>query len=299
MRKRRAYILFPTQTGRDPGLFSTQKKIEGVNIRFSATSYSPVGVTADAQISIYNLNKEDLGFLTTTPNSLITKQNLIQLYAGYDDNVACIFSGMITDAPPTGNPDVSIDIRGLAGVSWMAQPVQVQKNNVTIANLIDTAGKNANIPVNIPAPLRNANEWLNKTLETFSYTGTSMGLIQKISAMMGGPNYNKNSINLSIHNDGLYAWSASDSKGSVLLIKEKTGMVGYPRPTAGGAEVTILLNPGIKAGDVVRIESNRIPLCNGDYFVVGIKHQGELRGNTWYTTLTCSFTSNWGVRQNA
>lgn len=297
MRNRRAYILFPTETGRNPSLFADQKKIEGVNIRFSATTYSPVGVAADAHISIYNLNKKDLGFLTTTPNSLITKQNLIQLYAGYDDNIGCLFSGMITEAPPTGNPDVSIDIKGLAGLTWMAKPVQIQRNNVTVADLIDDAGKTANIPVNIPAPLRNANEWLNKTLESFSYTGTSMGLIQKISSMIGGPHYNKSSINLSIYNDGLYAWSAGDSKNSILLINEKSGMVGYPRPTAGGAEVTILLNPGIKAGDIVRIESNRIPQCTGNYFVVGIKHQGELRGNTWYTTLTCSFTSNWGCVQ--
>lgn len=302
MRKRRAFITFPESKGNTPDLFGLQKKLDGLNISFSVSTFSPVGVASDAYISIYNLNRDDLGFLTTTVNSWIAKRNLIQLYAGYDDEVELLFSGQITNAPPKGNPDVSLDIRGLSSVDWMAQSINLQKSDMKVIDILDQVGTITGAAINMPSWLRNGNEWLNRKIEEFSYTGTPMGLLTKLSDMVGGFQFRQDAVNLTISNDQIYAWSAETKPNDpILLVSENTGMIGYPAPTAGGVEVSILLNPSIKAGDIIRLESHRIPLCNGDYRVVEVRHNGELRGNTWQTTLKCSHTANWqkGVIENA
>lgn len=294
MKKRRAFITFPEKLGNTPDLFNLQKKIEGVNIKFSVETFSPVGVASDAYISIYNLNRDDMGFLTTTVNSWIAKRNLIQLYAGYDDDVSLLYSGQIINAPPSGNPDVSVDVRGLSSVDWMGQTVSLKKDDLKVIDLLDYAGTITKSTVNMPAWLRNTNELLNRRIEHFSYTGTPMGLLNKISDMLGGFRFTPDAVNLSIQdNEQINVWSPQ-IKGNeqILLVSEDTGMIGYPSPYAGGIEVTVLLNPSIKAGDIIRVKSKRIPLCNGDYFVVSVKHQGELRGNMWQTTLKCSYTSS-------
>ncbi len=294
MRQRRAFITFPETLGNDPSLLREQKKIDGVNIKFSVETFSPVGVASTAYITVFNLNRDDLDYLTTTTNSWLKKRNLIQLYAGYDDDLHLLFSGQIMNAPSQGNPDVGIDIRGLASVDWMSKQISFQKRDVRIVDLIDYLKDETGATLNLPKWLRDGNEWLNKKLEEYSYTGTPMGLVQKISDMMGGFSFNKNSVNININDNEINVWSALNQKdGNVWLISEETGMIGYPAPTTGGCTVRTLLNPNIKAGDLIRVRSKRLKLCNTDYFVVGIKHDGELRGNAWYTTLSCSLTSNW------
>ena len=105
MRKRRAFISFPEQHGSDSNLLASQKVLDGLNIRFNVKIYSQMGIPAEAYISIYNLNREDMQFLTTSAATWLAQQSLIQLYAGYDNDVRCLFSGQIMDAPPEGYPD--------------------------------------------------------------------------------------------------------------------------------------------------------------------------------------------------
>lgn len=302
MRKRQAFVTFPESIKNGQQVVGQRvKKLEGVNLRFNTNTFSPVGVTAQANITVYNLNKEDLGLLTTTSLSWIAKRAYIQLYAGYEDDCKCIFSGQISNAPPEGNPDIGLRITGISSVDWMAQSINIEKNNIKLVDLIDYAGSVTNTNVILPTWLRNSNKWLNKQLDSFSYTGTPMGLLRAVSDAMGGFSFNREVPLINIYNDQIYVWSVEKQNSTHLLINENTGMIGYPRPTSFGLEVTILMNPSVKVGDLIRLESKRIPLVNGDYFVVSINHEGELRGNDWYTNLTCSHTSNWqkGVIENA
>lgn len=294
IQQRRAFITFPEVVGTSaPVDFSNQKKLEGVNIRFNVETFSPVGVTSRANIVIYNLNKSDLSALTTSSLSWLAKRAYIQLYAGYSDNCKCIFSGQISNAPPEGNPDIGLHITGISNVDWMAQTINLQKNEIEIIDLIDHVGKVTNTNILMPGWLRTSNEWLHKKIKNFSYTGTPMGLLKYISNSWGGFSFDKNTPYINIFNDQIYVWSAENKNATHLLVNENTGLIGYPRPTSAGVEVTVLMNPSIKVGDMIKLESKRIPLINGEYFVVSINHEGELRGNNWYTHLKCSHTSNW------
>lgn len=294
MKKRRAFISFPEQHGSDSNLLASQKVIEGLNIGFNVKIYSQMGIPAEAYIDVYNLNREDMQFLTTSAATWLSQRSLIQLYVGYDEDVRCIFSGQIMDAPPEGFPDMALHIKGISGAEWMSQTIDIQKANLKVVDLLDYTSSVTKYPVNIPSWLRDSSEILNKKLENFSYTGTVWNLLDKIQEMSGGFDVSKKSIILSTYNDNTYVWTpAPEKQGKTLLINDKSGMVGVPHPTGVGVNIKMLLNPNINTGDVIYLESKRVPQCNGEYYVTAIQHEGELRGNNWFTTINCSHTANY------
>jgi len=295
MRKRKVFVRFPTKHGSSPSLLSNLKSIDGVNIKFAVSIYSQAGLPAETIIEVYNLNRKDLEFLTTSASTWLDRSALIQLWAGYDDNVRMLFSGQILEAPPNGNPDVALTIKGLSDMQWFTENIQVNMSETTLLGLINKASEAMGYVVNIPEETRNQNVWLNTRIENFSYTGTPMGLMAKIQAMCGGFAVDKRAFVLSVYNNEVFLWDGVVPRGrKKLLVSKKTGMVGYPHPTGVGVNIKMLLNPTVKCGDIIQLKSDRVPICNGDYFVTAIKHEGELRGGRFYTTLECSHAKHFG-----
>lgn len=115
-------------------------------------------------------------------------------------------------------------------------------------------------------------------------------------------------------------WSIQDGKlvlipktsyvpGDTPLISPSTGLVGVPEQTPNGIEMRVLLNPSIKIGQRVKLDSTVNPFrygldvqsqasnallassiktnADGLYYVMVADHSGDTRGNEWYTDLTC------------
>lgn len=116
-------------------------------------------------------------------------------------------------------------------------------------------------------------------------------------------------------------WSIQDGKLTLIpktsyipgagipLISPATGLVGVPEQTANGIEMRVLLNPSLKIGELVRLDSTvnlyRYALdvrsqassefrrqqiktnANGLYYVMIANHMGDTRDNDWYTDLVC------------
>lgn len=297
MKHRRAYLVFPEKHGIDPSLLKASKLLAGLNINFSMQITASVGESGNANITVYNLNREDMGFLSTCAAKWKEQKSLIQLYVGYsydepekEDKIRCIFSGWITQASPEGYPDLALNIKGLTGKEWWGNRIDISKANTSIIDLIDYTSSVTGYPVNINAKVRKTNVLLNKKLENFTYSGTSWGLLDKIQEMIGGGFMpNKDSVFLSTYNDQTFVWTNEESStGNILLVNEKTGMIGVPEATTLGVNVTVLLNTGVNIGDKIKLESKRMPILNGLYTISSFIHTGELRGNTWQTTLLCS-----------
>lgn len=290
MKKRRAYIVFPEQHGSSAVLLRGKNKfLAGLNVKFNVTYFSQIAIPAVMHIDIFNLNRTDLDFLSTSVANWLEKRSLMQLYAGYDDDVRLLWSGQIMDAIPSGAPDVVLRVSGISDTQWLVDNVSIAKDQIKVKDLIDYCADTMGYTLNWAKGLRESNEWLNKTLDTFSYTGSPMNLLARINEMCGGNVIGDRHLQISANNDELYVWSMNQKPDkSILLINKNTGMLGFPTPTAWGAKVTTLFNPSIKCGDVVRIESDRVKICNGDYFVIAATHEGEIRGNNFTTTLTCT-----------
>ena len=293
MRQRRVYISFPDDVETNSITAGSQKKIDGVNIRFNVKTYSQAGLPASSHITVYNLNNEDLQKLSTSAATWLFKQNFMQLYAGYDDNVRLLASGQIMEAIPQGNPDVGLEIKLLNGAKWFGEIITLQKSEIKVIDALNMVAEKMGWTVNISDELKQS-ELLNIVMPEFSFTGTAFEALDTIQAKVGGFNIREKGVNITTYNDEIFVWSAGETgKNPVMVINKYTGMIGYPHPTTAGASVRILLNPNLRAGQLVRIESDRIGFINGDYYIVSLQHEGELRGNDWFTTLECSRASNY------
>lgn len=120
-------------------------------------------------------------------------------------------------------------------------------------------------------------------------------------------------------------WSIQDGKiqmvpltgylpGEAVVLTSRTGMVGRPQQTQEGIKVRCLLNPRIRVGTRVQIDNKSIQQAlrqvtrateamtqeqytafarlatisnDGFYRVLVAEHQGDTRGNPWYSDLTC------------
>ena len=108
--------------------------------------------------------------------------------------------------------------------------------------------------------------------------------------------------------------AAAPSQQEVVL-SPSTGLIGIPRQTIDGVEATCLLNPQIKAGSYVRIDTALIAQAqvetgygavaggnlvatgnqqkvvglspSGVYRVLQVDHTGDTRGDSWYSTMFC------------
>lgn len=116
-------------------------------------------------------------------------------------------------------------------------------------------------------------------------------------------------------------WSIQDGKlvlipktsyipGAPVLITPFTGLLGVPEQTQNGLELSVLMNPQIKIGQLVRLDSSinqyaygtdlqsiaankllaeSVTKLNADglYYVMRADHYGDSRGDEWETDITC------------
>jgi hypothetical protein len=101
--------------------------------------------------------------------------------------------------------------------------------------------------------------------------------------------------------------------GEAIKLSASTGMIGWPEQTQEGINVTSLLNPAIHVQNLVQIDNADInktqapgggftvkdfpapgvvtiyqPVTNdGFYKVLVVEHEGDSRGNPWYTNMVC------------
>jgi len=113
-------------------------------------------------------------------------------------------------------------------------------------------------------------------------------------------------------------WSIQDGKlqlilhtsylpGAAIVLTSATGLIGFPEQTQNGIRVRTLLNPSIKIGSRIQIDNESVQRFNfnlsipgqvsnflvpslsddGFYKVLISEHEGDTRGNNWYTDLVC------------
>lgn len=97
--------------------------------------------------------------------------------------------------------------------------------------------------------------------------------------------------------------------GTAVVLNAKSGLIGQPEQTEEGILITCLLNPNIVIGSVVQINNKAINTtsnapggvpfnqvsgiqllasiaADGNYRAFVVEHNGDTRGNPWYTTIT-------------
>ena len=262
MRDRVCLIDFETDTG--------IKTVSGLNISFNIVkSFTPS--MNKAEISIEGLTNSDIQYLTTinTFQNGMQKRKLIRITAGYDDNASLAFSGEIREATPSVPPARKLSISAYSGLNARLSRLQISKRNVMLNVVAQEIA--STIGVNL------ANNAQDRELSSFFTVGDALDGIRALSSIEGIVSY--------IEDGTLYVNDEAIFKSKVRLYDKSSGLVGQPKVTRYGCDITVLLDSKLKSGDVFEVRSSTIPLANGLYKATKITHNGESRGNNWYTML--------------
>ena len=71
----------------------------------------------------------------------------------------------------------------------------------------------------------------------------------------------------------------------IKVFNQLSGLISHPEPDPFGVKFKVLLDPSLKCGDAVKLESDMIPSADGVYWIYSIRHHGELRGREFYSEI--------------
>lgn len=284
MDKRICYVQIQTQDG--------GKQIENIALKGRVErKANTTGSTA--KISIANLSKQDVEYLTTYTSRFVepNKQKKINIFAGYESTgVGQIFSGDIVSAVPEGMPDTWLNIEAKSNYY----------NQTKIISYTITEAKTQDIAQNIATQYGLALDWRSKSqklIDCFNINGAKSRLLNELNKLDNFRAYIDNGVLKVIDKDEeppkesetpkVYNSKISDTKktGYVKLITPNSGLIGIPQPDEYGVKVKILIDPSINLGDWFKLESQKLPALNGYYQIYEMIYDFATREPQYYIEL--------------
>lgn len=270
----------------------------------------------NAAIRVFNLSQQ-------TVNEIVSKgeYSRVILNAGYDSNFGVIFSGTIKQFR-VGRDNAKETYLDILAADW---DVAYNQGFVNASIKNPTPGQAAKVAVQamIDAELK-ANPRLAATTDTSLEIGDFADK-QHVPMLRGKVFFGMARSKLRDVASSLDAtWSIQNgvvqvlpmrgyTNNQVVELNRLTGMIGIPEQTPSGIVVKCLLNPKLRVGGLIAISSedinqllqedpNAAPVPynqwtgfqhntklspSGTYRVYVIEHEGDTRGQAWYSTLTC------------
>lgn len=252
--------------------------LEGINVRFNITKRRGC-VMNKAEIAICNLKTDTVNYLTTINALKLDQENrkVIRLFGGYEGKTGLLFEGDIIRALPSAPPDIWITANCLSGYH----------NNMKVGSFALQGGVYAkDVCAEVAKQLELDFYWKatqNKKIDQFIYQGGLTGAIEGLNQIGGIVAYQEDST-LIVEDLEPAPPTAEEIIPTYSL---RSGLIGLPEPDLFGVKFKVLLDPTLKCGQAVRLESEQIPVANGIYYIYSLTHRGELRADPYYTELCC------------
>lgn len=260
-----------------------------------------VGQPGTAEVYIYNLSTETMNKFKGEDGEFRTGQDFA-LYAGYEGNIGLIFQGQVFQfrrgrESPTDtylciiaqNADTQHNFAVVKGTLAAGRNLEQEKQ------VIAESFKANGAKTGYLAPAANQNE----APRGKTYFGLASDYLNEYAENNNQDcGYDGNEITIVERN------RAADAKAYVL--KPSTGLIGMPQLTMSGLRAECLMNPKIKIGSQVQIDSILVQTENYDttynqqgldqtfkqafgadgyYNIVSVTHDGDTRGDVWHTSI--------------
>lgn len=247
------------------------KRLDGLAIK-GKVSRKTGSTQSEANISIANLTKSDIEYLTTytTPYIKPKIKKVINIYAGYSQTSwGRIFSGDIINAIPAGMPDIWLNIKAQSLYYAHRIPLTYGVSNISTQELAQ----------GISSQLGLAFQWQatsKKTVDVFNFAGSKTELIKEFNKLDDITMYEDNGIIKVVDK------IAKRPEKSAKVISKDTGMIGIPEPDEFGIKVKCLLDSSLYCGDWIYVKSVRFPAINGYYQIYELVYDFANRESQFY-----------------
>lgn len=274
---------------------------KNISVKFNYEKFIGTAFFGTGKVSICGLDKTTTETLTTlcSMEEALKERKQIKIEAGYGEKKALIIDGSIISANPTMPPDVWIECEVLNGHERKQKMVSVSiEGELNIKEVAEAVALQIGLKNGVECRIKNdevGKRFYQRKTRNIAYVGTLEELLTKITEVYSFEEGDIYGVPVSyIDNDTLiidYSNFADveSNKRVHHKIDKDNGMVGLPDISMAGtiANITTLLKPEVKVGDVIDLTSYMIPKANGQYNVIGITYVGDFRGTSWYSVFSC------------
>lgn len=262
-----------------------------LHFRFEVRN-STIQTLKNVDLTVYNVSKD-------TANMVQNQFTQIELSAGYEGNIGLIFQGQISQIEH-GRDSTTSFLRLLAqdgdkAFNWAKSSWTLQKGytpNDVYQRLLQDLSSYGITQGYLPTFTS------NQSVDGLTCYGMTRDHLRTLAAAQ--------KCQWSIENGQLnFLPIDATFPGQVPVLSPGSGLIGTPTQTIAGITMKCLLNPLIRAGSQVQLDSSllstttiRFPMNaaqagnqvagidpGGLYKAVQVIHDGDTRGNTWYTNI--------------
>lgn len=260
--------------------------IEDLQVTFDISkSTNNKNRTNSATIEVYNLSEESLKVLDTDYPAAVFE-------AGYLDTGGPkrLFAGQVTNVS-TRKSGTDIVTQITMGSGYTELNHETLNDVVPPGNNVQDAIEKLRKAIGADRGVYNGTNLNNEIIYGYPLSGTPKEMLDELAE--------KYQLDWQLDDGVLYVHdndrAATEQFQLAYVISPFTGLIERPYRVSGdkrrskkdkvkkpGVQLKILLNPEIKAGDIIQIEEG---LLKGWYKVDSIRHTGSWRGDNWYTEI--------------
>lgn len=237
-------------------------------------------------VKIFNMSMEDMETLTTLSfDPLAITTNRLSLYAGDENGMTLAFQGDITSAVPRFNADASavFEVEAITGQVETVTP----RNTLTAAGSQDAAGLLQNLAGKMGLAFKNRGVEGVK-LRDIAFTG---GYLEQARAIAKAAR-----IGIILDDDEMIIGPfgklrRDDEEGSTPVLRDKTGLIGFPSFDSKGISCKCIYEPKMAIGGPVRIQSI-VPKASGLWRVTSLTHSLQAnygQATAWETSFKATY----------
>lgn len=260
--------------------------IEDLQVTFDISkSTNNKNRTNSATIEVYNLSEESLKILDTDYPAAVFE-------AGYLDTGGPkrLFAGQVTNVS-TRKSGTDVVCQITMGSGYVNLNHETLSDLVPPGNNVKDAIEKLRKAIGADRGVYNGTNLNNEIIYGYPLSGTPKEMLDELAE--------KYQLDWQLDDGVLYVHdndrAATEQFQLAYVISPFTGLIERPYRVSGdrrrskkdkvkkpGIQMKILLNPEIKAGDIIQIEEG---LLKGWYKVDSIRHSGSWRGDNWYTEI--------------
>lgn len=258
------------------GRMNYYSAVDGMRIKASGTKYANA-TQNDCRVTISNLRRDTRDFLLTETspfNKNRTPKRLVVEVGRISTGLFKIYTGDIISAEPSSPPDVDIVLKSKTGNA---------ANGSVVSKSAQASSKLSAIAAGVASDIGAALDFqaLDKLIANYTYTGGALGQVNRL-AEAGG-------VRAFVDDTRLIVQDFDKAvQGRVKILNMNSGMVGIPKATEKGVEVTYLIDGESVLGGTLRLQSKFNRSLNGDYKIDQLKFDVASHEDPFFYQATCS-----------
>lgn len=249
---------------------------KGLNIKVSGTKYAnPLQNECTVTIGGLSTRTRDYLLTETSPfNSNRTPKRLIVEAGRISTGVFRLFVGDIMSAEPSGPPDVNVILKAKTQSSQAGNIISISGAVISkLSAISQRVAQEIGVGLDFQAT--------DKNISNFSFSGAALKLVNLLQQ--------SGAVRAFIDDEALIVKDyAKALTNRIAIISQETGMVGLPKATEKGADITFLINSESLLGGMLRLQSKFNKPMNGDYVIDQLKFELATHDDPFFYTAVCS-----------